>query len=148
VASSVLLEWYVLEFIKDVRTKSQKLIPSLFVRKLYTLAQSHLSVRTRDVEAVEYFLLPLPTPCKVRLPASFFKVLPLTQKFHRFQLPFHIPALCLMKNASTSGSSKTLMLPSSLPLPASFFKVLPLPQNVTASTASSFRFHIPNLDKP
>jgi len=35
-----------------------------------------------------------------------------------------------MKNASTSGSSKSQMLPSLLPLPASFFKVLPLPQNV------------------
>jgi len=56
------------------------------------------------------------------LPASFFKVLPLPQKFNRF----HIPAPCFMKNAFTSGSSKRQMLPKSLP--ASFFKVLPLPQ--------------------
>jgi len=35
------------------------------------------------VEAVEYFLLPLP--------ASFFKVLSLAQKFNRLPLRFHIP---------------------------------------------------------
>jgi len=58
------------------------------------------------------------------LPASFFKVLPLPQKFNRFR--FHIPTPCFMKNASASGYSKSQMLPSSLP--ASFFKVLLLSQ--------------------
>jgi len=47
------------------------------------------------------------------LPAYFFKVLPLPQKFNRF----HIPA-----NASASGSSKSQMLP---------FQLL---QSVSAST--------------
>jgi len=37
------------------------------------------------------------------LPASFFKLLPLPQKFNLFQLP-------LMKNASASGSSKSQMV--------------------------------------
>jgi len=60
------------------------------------------------------------------LPASFFKVLLLAQKFNRFR--FHIPTPCFMKNASASVSSKSQMLPSLLPLPASFFKVLPLSQ--------------------
>jgi len=59
------------------------------------------------------------------LPASFFKELPLPQKFNRF----HIPAPCFIKNAS--GSSKSQMLPSSLSLLASFFKVLPLPHRCT-----------------
>jgi len=68
------------------------------------------------------------------LPASFFKVLPLSQKFNRF----HIPALCFMKNASASDSSKSQMLPSLLPLPASFFNVLPLPQK-----SNRFRFQFP-----
>jgi len=36
------------------------------------------SVLTRDVEAVEYFFLPLP--------ASFFKVLRLPQKFNRVRI--------------------------------------------------------------
>jgi len=74
------------------------------------------------VEAVEYFLL--------SFPASFFKVLPLSQKFNRFR----IPAPCFTKNASASGSSKSQMFPSSLP--ASFFKVLLFPQKLN-------RFHIP-----
>jgi len=38
------------------------------------------------VEGVEYFWLPLP--------ASFFKVFPLSQKFNRFYR-FHIPALII-----------------------------------------------------
>jgi len=48
-------------------------------------------------------------------------------------------ALCFMKNASASISSKSQMLQSSLP--ASFFKVLPLPQKI-----NRFRFHIPGSD--
>jgi len=73
------------------------------------------------------------------LPASFFNVLPLSQKFNRFhRFRFHIPAPCFMKNASASGSSKSQILPSSLPHPASFFKVLSLPQKF-----NRFRFHIP-----
>jgi len=76
-------------------------------------------MKIMDVEAVEYFLLPLP------------------QKFNRFR--FHIPAPCFIKNTSASGSSKSQMLPSLLPLPASFFKVLPLPQKF-----NRFRFHIPS----
>jgi len=61
--------------------------------------------------------------------ASFFKVLPLPQKYNSFyRCRFHIPASCFMKNTSVSGPSKSQMLPSFLPLPASFFKVFPLPQ--------------------
>jgi len=67
--------------------------------------------------------------------SSFFKVLPLPQKFNCFYR-FHIPAPCFMKNASDSGSSKSQMLPSSLP--AFFFKVFSLPQKF-----SLFSFHIP-----
>jgi len=37
-------------------------------------------------------------------------------------------APCFVKNASTSGSSKSQVLSSLLSLPASFFKVIPLPQ--------------------
>jgi len=73
------------------------------------------------------------------LPASFFKVLPLPQKFNRF----HIPALCFMKNASAFGSSKNQILPRLLPIPASFFKVLPLPQKF-----NRFCFHIPGYNTP
>jgi len=72
-------------------------------------------------------MLPLPASLKsemlpnlLQLPASFFKVLPLPQKFNCF----HISAPYFMKNASTSGSLKSEMLPSLLQLPASFFKVL------------------------
>jgi len=46
-----------------------------------------------------------------------------------------------MKNASSSGSSKSQMLPSSLTLPASFFKVLPLPQKF--NRFHRFRFQLP-----
>jgi len=77
-------------------------------------------------------LLPLPA-------ASFFKVLPLSQKFNRFR--FHIPAPCFMKNASASGSSKRQMLPSLLLFPASFFEVLSLPQKF--NRFHSFHFQLP-----
>jgi len=66
-------------------------------------------------------------------PASFFKVLPLPQKFNRFR--FHIPAPCFMKNASASGSSNQM---TTILLPASFFKVLPFSQKFN-------RFRIPAL---
>jgi len=62
--------------------KSLQNKPISFPRKLLTKRRSFL---TRDVEAVEYLLLPLP--------ASFFKVLPLPQKLNRF----HIPAPCFIK---------------------------------------------------
>jgi len=85
------------------------------------------------VGSIRIFLLPLP--------ASFFKVLPLPQKFNRFHR-FRIHAPRYMKNASASGSSKTQMLPRSpLPFPASFFKLLPLPQKF--SGFHRFRLHIP-----
>jgi len=54
------------------------------------------------VEAVEYFLLPLPALYKV----SRFRVC----------FRFYIPAPCFMKNASASDSSKSQMLPGLLPL--------------------------------
>jgi len=76
-------------------------------------------------------------PSLLPLPASFFKVLTLPQKFNRFR--FYIPSLCFMKNAS--AFTKSQMLPSLLPLPASFFKVLPLPQKFICFYL--FRFHIP-----
>jgi len=75
-------------------------------------------------------LLPLPAPYK--LVASEFASA--STKFNRFR----IPALCFMKNASASGSSKSQMLPSSLPLPASLFKVLAFPQKFD-------RFQLPLL---
>jgi len=81
------------------------------------------------VEAVEYFLLPLP---------ASFKVLPFPQKFNRFQLCFHIPAACFMKNASASGSSKSQMLPSSLRLLSS--KCFRFHKNFTASTSLPLPF--------
>jgi len=70
------------------------------------------------------------------LSVSFFKLLPLPQKFNRF----HIPAPSFIKNASASVSSKSQMLTSSLPLPASFFKVLLLLQKFN-------RFHIPDCKR-
>jgi len=80
------------------------------------------------------------------IPAFFFKVLPLPQKFSRFycfQLPLPLPASCFMKNASASGSSKNHANASEFaPLPTFFFKVLLLPQNLTASTASASSFRI------
>jgi len=101
-----------------------------------------------DVEAGEYFLLPLPVPYKVvasEFASSFFLHSASTStKFNRF----HIPVPCFIKNTFASGSSKSQMLPSLLPLPASFFKVLPLPQKLTAFTSLSlfyekcFRFRL------
>jgi len=64
------------------------------------------------------------------LPASFFKVLPLPQKFNRF----HIPASSFMKNVSVSGSSKSQMLASSLPLSASS-KCFRFHKDLTASAS-------------
>jgi len=77
---------------------------------------------TRDVEAVEYFLLP--TLNKV----SHFRVC------FRFQLS----SKCFHKNLTAYVSSKSQMLLSLLPLLASVFKVLPLPQKF-----NRFRFLIP-----
>jgi len=108
---------------------------------------ANFTQQTRDTEAVEYFLLPLPAAsykvsrCRVCF-SFFFKALPipLPQKFNRFHcLCFHIPSSCFMKNSSAYGSSKSQMLPSLLP--ASFIKVLPLSAplpHLTASTASAF----------
>jgi len=91
------------------------------------------NVKHRDVEAVEYFLLPLPAPYKVSRFEVCFRFQILSSKCFRFHtnltafsFRFHIPNPCFMKNVSASSSSKSQMLPSSLP--ASFFKVLPLPQ--------------------
>jgi len=78
------------------------------------------------------------------LPVSFFKVLPLPEKFNRFR--FHIHAAYFMKNASASGSSNNQMHPSSLPLPASFFKVLQLLEKFNRFHRLRFRFHIPGYD--
>jgi len=88
------------------------------------------------VEAVEYFLLPLPS--LLPLPAS--------SKCFRFHknltaFCFHIHAPCFITNASVSSPSKSQMFLSLLPLLASFFKVLPLPQKFN-------RFHIPELQRP
>jgi len=75
-----------------------------------------------DVEAVEYFLLPLPAPYKISRHRVCFR-------FHKNLTASAFTSLtqCFMKNASASGSSKNQILPSLLPLPASFFNVLPLP---------------------
>jgi len=77
------------------------------------LQYDHQCVLVRDVEAIEYFLLPLPTPYKVSHFRVCFQLLS-SKCFH-----FHIPAPSLIKNASASSSSKSQMLPSLLPLPAS-----------------------------
>jgi len=45
----------------------------------------------------------LSLPSLLSLPASFFKVLQLPQKYNRF----HFPAPCFMKNASASDFSKS-----------------------------------------
>jgi len=90
------------------------------------------------VEAVDYFLLPLPVRKKsvafeiASASSLFLQSASASTKFNRF----HIPGACFMKNASASGSSKSQMLSSLLPLPASFFKVLSLSQKCN-------RFHIP-----
>jgi len=97
------------------------------------------------VEAVKYFLLSLPASL-LPLPASFFKVLPLPQKFNRFQLPLPHPCPMFMKNAFASGFSKNQMLPSLLPLPASFFKVLPLSQKI--NRFHSFQLPVPHPGCP
>jgi len=76
------------------------------------------------VEAIEFFLLPLPAPYQVG----------------RFWVCFRFQ---LLQNASASTSlphvfsSKSQMLPSLLPLPASFFKMLLLPRKL-----NRFHFHI------
>jgi len=83
-------------------------------------------VETKDVEAVEYFLLPLTAPYKVNRFRVCFSFQLLSSNCFRFHKnlttstasSFHILAPCFMKNASASGSSKSQMLPSSLPLPA------------------------------
>jgi len=52
---------------------------------------------------------------------------------------------CFKKNASsTSGSSKSQMLPSPLPLPASFFKVLPLLQKFNRFHRFRFQLTLPH----
>jgi len=75
-------------------------------------------------------------PSFLPLPASFFKVLPLPQTFncfHRYR--FHTPALCFMKNTSTSSSSKSQMLPSLLCFQLLSLKCFRFHKNVTASTS-------------
>jgi len=65
-----------------------------------------ICLQIRDVEAVEYFLLPLPALYKISRFRVCFQlvssVLPRLQKFNRFR--FHIPAPCFIKNASASCS--------------------------------------------
>jgi len=91
------------------------LTADVFHGRFLTFEISYESVfKNQDVEAVEYFLLPLSAPYKV----IRFRV---CLRFHR-------------KNASAPGSSKSQMLPSWLP--ASFFKVLPFPQKLN-------RFQLP-----
>jgi len=53
-----------------------------------------------------------------------------------FCFRFHITALCFMKNAFASGSSKSQMLPSLL---SASFKVLPFPQKF-----NRFQFPLPH----
>jgi len=99
------------------------------------------------VEAVEYFLLPLPAPYKVSRFRVCFPFQLFSSKcsyFHKnltastaSSFHFHIAAAYFLKNASTSGSSKSQMLPNLLPLSASFYKLFPLPQKF-----NRFRFHI------
>jgi len=79
------------------------------------LQYDHQCVLVRDVEAVEYFLLLLPTPYKVSRFRVCFHFQFLSSKCFRF----HIPAPSFMKNASASSSSKSQMLPRLLLLPAS-----------------------------
>jgi len=74
-------------------------------------------------------------PSLLLLPASFFKVLPLPQKFNCFHFhknltasSFLIPTPCFMKNASVSGSSKKSKA-SELASASSFFL-----QSASAST--------------
>jgi len=107
-----LFEWFHVG--DDVCTKRTSYVKLRYTRWYLSsfLEQNIYNIfTTRDVEAIEYFLLPLPAPYKVS----------------RLRVCFRIPAPYFIKNASASGSSKNQMLPSSLPLPASFFKVLPLP---------------------
>jgi len=73
-------------------------------------AAAHISqsIYIKDVEAVEFFLLPLPAPYNISRFRVCFHFQPLSSKcfrfhkkfnsFHRFR--FHIPAPCFMKNAS------------------------------------------------
>jgi len=101
-------------------------------------------VLARDVEAVEYFLLPLPASYKISRFRVCFHFHLLSSKCFCFRFyknlnattasasNFYIPSPCFMKNAS--ASSKSQMLPSLLPFSASFFKLLPQKFN---------RFHIP-----
>jgi len=53
-------------------------------------------------------------------------------------------ALCFMKNASTSGPSKSQMFPSLLLLPAFIFKVLPLPQKFNRFHRFQLPFPLPH----
>jgi len=76
-----------------------------------------------DVEAVEYFLLPLPAPYKVsrfrvcfRFQLLSSKCFRLHKNFTASSFRFHAPAPYFVKDASASGSSKSQMLPSLLPL--------------------------------
>jgi len=107
-------------------------------------------IEIRNVEAVEYFLLPLPAPYNVSRFRVCFHFQPLSSKCFRFyrntastafvpNFRFHIPAACFMKNASASGSLKSQKKSNAFEFSsASFFKVLPLPQKF-----NRFRFQLP-----
>jgi len=87
------------------------------------------SIYSRDVEAVEYFLFPLPAPYKLSRFRVCFRFQLLSSKCFRFYKNlnasiFQIHAPCCIKNVSASGSSKSQMLPSSLPASSKCFRIL------------------------
>jgi len=62
---------------------------------------------SRDVEAIEYFLLPLPASILQRLKVLRFHKNLIASTASSFRFHFYIPAPCFMKNASASGSSRS-----------------------------------------